>query len=172
MLVRLQSDKMRRFLIQSIFLFLLSLGCGIIFSFIHANSLMIFESYRPGPEIGTSSPRLEFTIEEIGVETLRTLLESDQIILLDARDPDQFALGHIPSALNFPIRSFDSRFREWMSRLNPEQMIVTYCSEATCLDSQLLAEKLFQNGFERVAVFRGGMTKWKRLGYRIDKGAD
>lgn len=159
---------MRRFLIQTVFIFVLSLACALAHSYIRGDTLMIFKSYRPEP--ATDPGEVQIMIERIGVETLKALLDSDQIILLDARDPADFHRGHIPSARNFPVRYFDSRINEWMPRLNPERMIVTYCSEESCLDSRLLAEKLFHYGFQRLAVFPGGMARWRGMGYGIEKG--
>lgn len=164
------SGTMRRFLLETVIICTLSVGCGVVFSFILTDSLLIFKSYRTVSQTGATSEARELWPEEIDAESLGARLETDQIILLDARDPVDFRNGHIPSALNFPVRQFESRYQDWLSRLSPEKTIVTYCSNQNCLDSRFLAEKLLEIGFPRVLVFSGGIEKWKEKGYEITKG--
>jgi rhodanese-related sulfurtransferase len=43
---------------------------------------------------------------EIGPEELRAMLESGQALLVDVREPGEFAAGHIPGAVNMPLSGF------------------------------------------------------------------
>ena len=159
---------MKRIFFQIFIIFILSICCGIVFSLIHSGELLILKSYRPDFKSGTLRNGDPAFVDEIDADTLHVLLQTGGIILLDARDPDEFRKQHIPSAWNFPVRYFESRYREWILRLDSEKMIVTYCSEETCLDSLVLAEKLIQKGFDQVAVFQGGMKKWSKMGFQIE----
>lgn len=44
---------------------------------------------------------------EIAVGDLKRLLENDAAIVVDVREPDEFAAGHIPGAANLPLSRFD-----------------------------------------------------------------
>ena len=44
---------------------------------------------------------------EIGPQELDAMLRDDSVILVDVREPDEFAGGHIAGAINLPLSSFD-----------------------------------------------------------------
>lgn len=50
--------------------------------------------------------------------------DSNNATFVDVRDPDAYAAGHIPGAVNIPLDELDNRSRE----LNPNQWIITYCT--------------------------------------------
>ena len=43
---------------------------------------------------------------EIGAAELAALLRADQALVVDVREVDEFAAGHIPGAINLPLSSF------------------------------------------------------------------
>ncbi|WP_246716490.1 MULTISPECIES: rhodanese-like domain-containing protein [unclassified Methylocystis] len=75
-------------------------------------------------------------------------LRAGTVIVLDARPEDEFALGHLPGALNVPLRALEAR----LSQLDPSQEIVAYCRGAFCVLS-----------YEAVAVLRARGFKSRRL---------
>ncbi len=44
---------------------------------------------------------------EITAEALHGLLARGEALVIDVREPDEFAQGHIPGALNMPLSTFD-----------------------------------------------------------------
>lgn len=44
---------------------------------------------------------------ELSARTLADLLEHDEAIVIDVREPDEFRAGHIAGAANQPLSSFD-----------------------------------------------------------------
>ena len=68
--------------------------------------------------------------------------------VLDVRPPDEFALGHVPGAVNIPLRALKERLRE----INPDREIVAYCRGEYCVLS-----------FEAVALLRARGLKVRRL---------
>jgi rhodanese-related sulfurtransferase len=89
--------------------------------------------------------------------------------VLDARTVENFALGHIPGALNLPISRFDEYFPRRRERLQAARMVILYCSGWTCTDSHELALRLFQNGLKSLLLYRGGMADWLEKGYDVAK---
>lgn len=45
--------------------------------------------------------------KEISAEHLAELLQRDEALVVDVREADEFAKGHIPSAVNLPLSTFD-----------------------------------------------------------------
>ncbi len=160
----------KRFLVQTIAIVLMSLCLGIIFNFIHSDPLPILKSYNPFLTGDTTSDGENLMIDEIDSAMLKKLQKTGQIILLDARDEPEFQMEHIPSALNLPLNRFEAYYRKLESLLRKNRLIVTYCSEETCTDALLLAGKLFKRGFRQVFVYREGIREWIQSGYQTKRG--
>ncbi len=107
------------------------------------------------------------------VETDPPILRLDQaiakyqaanVVFLDARDPEDFVLGHIPGAINFPFDYYDDYAAAVLPQLTEDADIVTYCGGADCELSLYLARQLINEGFGRVSIFFGGNTAWEEAG--------
>ncbi|MCW2283007.1 rhodanese-related sulfurtransferase [Rhodoblastus acidophilus] len=46
-------------------------------------------------------------VETVTRDELKQGLAEGKILLLDVREPDEFAAGHIPGAVNFPLSRFE-----------------------------------------------------------------
>jgi rhodanese-related sulfurtransferase/DNA-binding transcriptional ArsR family regulator len=87
-------------------------------------------------------------LEPISREELKERPRAGTVTVLDVRPEDEFALGHLPGALNVPLRALEAR----LSQFNPSQEIVAYCRGAFCVLS-----------YEAVAVLRARGFKARRL---------
>jgi rhodanese-related sulfurtransferase len=96
--------------------------------------------------------------------------EGDYALFLDARDPDFFTVGHIPGAVNLPVKDFDRVFPIVKKRLLAAPRLITYCDGASCEMSVELTEKLLFAGLERVEIFTGGIQQWKAAGQPVVSG--
>ncbi|WP_102349083.1 sulfurtransferase TusA family protein [Bacillus sp. Marseille-P3661] len=91
----------------------------------------------------------------ISNEDLQAKLANDSsIVLLDVREPAEYAFKHIPGARPFPLEEFEGRATE----LNPEDIIYVVCRTGN--RSDLVAQKLAQKGFKNVINVVPGMSKW------------
>lgn len=48
----------------------------------------------------------------ISIAELKTLLDTEKINLIDVRETDEFAAGHVPGAINLPLSQLGSRYTE------------------------------------------------------------
>ncbi len=48
----------------------------------------------------------------ISITELKTLLDTETINLIDVRETDEFAAGHVPGAINLPLSELVSRYTE------------------------------------------------------------
>ncbi len=79
----------------------------------------------------------------------------DQVIILDAREPNEFAVSHITGALQIGYDDFDL---ENVAGLDRNEPIVVYCSVG--YRSEKIARKLIKAGFTDVRNLYGGIFQW------------
>jgi len=105
-------------------------------------------------------------IELVDPGVLAERLEaSNGVAVLDVRDADEFASGHIPGAVHIPYGQLMDR----LSELPRDRPIAAVCSGGK--RSGLAASLLQREGFERVIhVGHGGVGTWRRLGHPVDTG--
>ena len=88
-------------------------------------------------------------------------MESEQVIVIDVRRPDEFAQGHIPNAINLPNETIAHMA---LSKLKEEDaVLLVYCRSGH--RSAQAANKLVQLGYKHVYDF-GGLLQWP---YEITK---
>jgi rhodanese-related sulfurtransferase/DNA-binding transcriptional ArsR family regulator len=87
------------------------------------------------------------------------------VTILDVRPEDEFALGHLPGALNIPLRQLEARLGE----LHPKQEIVAYCRGPYCVLSYEAVAKLRARGF-RVRRLEDGLPEWRAAGMPVVAG--
>lgn len=108
-------------------------------------------------------PRPPFAWIEAG--TLRQRLASgERLLLVDVRQPGEFKSpsGHLPGALNVPLAQVGQRASDLVVRRQP---IILICK--TDRRSAYAAASLLKAGVADVAVLRGGMDGWHRLGFPL-----
>ncbi len=104
-------------------------------------------------------------IELIDPEELAGRLEGDELMVLDVRDEDEYAAGHIPGSVNLPYGELPGRQGE----LPRDREIAAICSGGK--RSGLAASILQREGFERVLhVANGGVGTWERSGRPVETG--
>ncbi|HEV7126428.1 MAG TPA: rhodanese-like domain-containing protein [Ktedonobacterales bacterium] len=75
-------------------------------------------------------------------------------IILDVREPDEWADGHIAGATHIPLGSLGQRIAE----LDPSQEIIAVCHSGVRSTSAVRA--LQRIGFTQVKNLAGGMLAW------------
>lgn len=93
---------------------------------------------------------------QISMEEAVRLMQSEKdYIILDVRRPDEYALGHIPGAINVQNEIIGT---EQIPELpNKGQLILVYCRSGR--RSKEAAEKLVRLGYTNVVEF-GGILDW------------
>ena len=93
-------------------------------------------------------------------------LRSGLVTVLDVRPEDEFALGHLPDALNIPLAELERRLRE----LDPAKEIVAYCRGPYCVLSYEAAALLRAHGFD-VRRLEDGLPEWRAAGLPVERTA-
>lgn len=101
---------------------------------------------------------------EISLADAIRLFESGEAVFVDAREADEYALGHIDGALSLDPLAFEQEFPLLQEQLEGAKTIVTYCDGEFCELGRELAEQLKGMGLQDVRVFKNGWTLWRDQG--------
>ena len=97
------------------------------------------------------------TYRQISMDEAVTMMTQETgYIILDVRSADEFAAGHIPSAINVPNETIGTA--EISELPNKNQLIMVYCRSGR--RSKEAAEKLVKLGYTNIVEF-GGILDWK-----------
>jgi len=109
----------------------------------------------------------ESKLQEIDVLTLKRWLDNGETLLIDVREPAEYASEHIPGARLMPLSAFDASKLQHLS----DQQIVLQCQSGK--RSAQAAQKMVAAGFDQVAHLQGGLPTWKAAGYvtEVNKNA-
>jgi rhodanese-related sulfurtransferase len=109
---------------------------------------------------------------EISTEELRRILADGSAVVFDARLPKEYAISHIPGALNVSGKP-GLRMSQYVPDAGEieralggekESPIVLYCSGPFCGRSKRLSEELWAAGFTNVRRYQLGIPVWRALG--------
>ncbi|WP_242549955.1 ArsR/SmtB family transcription factor [Pantoea agglomerans] len=98
-------------------------------------------------------------LEAVTREELLSRLETGSVTLLDVRPEEEYVGGHLPGALNIPLRELESRLAE----LPKDTEIVAYCRGPHCILSVEAVEYLRRQGY-RIRRFNEGYPEWVAAG--------
>ncbi len=96
-------------------------------------------------------------VRHLSTDELHSWLEGpkrESIILVDAREEEEFMISHISGAVNIPYKEGPS---DYLKDVKPESVIVVYCSVG--YRSSILARKLRKMGFREVYNLEGSIFK-------------
>jgi molybdopterin/thiamine biosynthesis adenylyltransferase/rhodanese-related sulfurtransferase len=99
-------------------------------------------------------------IHEIDVSRARELLAEADAAVVDVRERDEWAEGHIPGAVHIPRGSLESRIEGVVP--DRSKTVVVYCGSGS--RSAFAAKTLEELGYGNVLSLAGGFTDWKRNG--------
>lgn len=92
-------------------------------------------------------------------------LKTDSSVMVDVREPFEFKGNHIREAVNIPS---SGNFEREADSISKDFTYFLYCS--TDYRSRRVAEKLYDKGFRKLVILKGGITGWKKEGLPVKKG--
>lgn len=96
-------------------------------------------------------------IKEIDTATAESQLHNS--LILDVREPDEFAAGHLPGAVNIPRGVLEFKISSHPAFQGQQDApIVVYCQ--TGGRSALATQALNQLGYEKAVSMAGGFKAW------------
>lgn len=95
----------------------------------------------------------EITCEELN----KKLKNGEEVILIDVREPSEFAAGNIGGAILIPLDELESGIKNF--NFPPEKEIIVYCQSGR--RSQTAAGILKKLGYQNVKSLKGGISEWE-----------
>jgi rhodanese-related sulfurtransferase len=104
-------------------------------------------------------------LKPVPPQEVTRLINRENAVVLDTRDPKQFAEGHIIGAINIPQVELNDK----ISRLEKDKslpiIVVFMLGQPTTKIAGLLQSK----GFARVFSLQGGIANWQNAGFPLEK---
>jgi len=106
-------------------------------------------------------------VPEVQYDELEKATKTKKYLLLDVRNPDEYAKGCIPSARLLPLTEIeaalkmsDAQFEAQygFKKPTPDQEIIVYCRAGS--RSTAAANLLQHNAFKNVLNYRGSWNEW------------
>jgi rhodanese-related sulfurtransferase/DNA-binding transcriptional ArsR family regulator len=107
--------------------------------------------------------RTRDALEPVTRVDLLERLQHGSVTVLDVRPEDEFALGHIPQALNIPLAALEQHIAHLPSGCE----IIAYCRGPYCVLSFEAVAALRQRGYD-VRRLEDGYPEWKAAGLPIE----
>jgi rhodanese-related sulfurtransferase len=118
-------------------------------------------------------------VREVSPSDVKAALDGgEELVVLDVREPHEFAQGHLPGAINVPRgvlelkADADSPVADPAIAQKRDARVVTYCVKAPGARSLFAADTLATMGFTNVAAMTAGLNGWTEAGLPLDKLAD
>ena len=105
-------------------------------------------------------------LEPVSREELLQRVRAGDVTVLDVRPADEFALGHLPGAVNIPLRELEKRLGE----LDRSREIVAYCRSHYCVLSYEAVAALRVRGFKARRLTEG-FPEWRAEGFSVVVGS-
>ncbi len=130
---------------------------------IKTNTLASIEGY----------PRLEMALDRYlmaipsgyytiaNVAELKSLIADRQALIVDVREPSEYQSGHIPNAINIPLRTISRN----LSKIPSDHPVILYCS--TGYRSSMGVMTLHLLNYDNVMGFPSSLAGWKQAGGAI-----
>jgi len=106
-------------------------------------------------------------LEPVSRKELLRRMREGMVTVIDTRPAEEFAAGHLPGALNVPLRELKRRLRE----IPLDQAIVAYCRGAYCVLSYETVAELRKRGFKAFRL-EEGYPEWRAAGLPVEQFAN
>ena len=104
-------------------------------------------------------------MEPVTRRELLSRMKKGMVQVLDVRPEDEFALGHLPGAINVPL----DKLKQRLATLDPSKEIIAYCRGAYCVLSFETVAILRERGF-KVRRLEQGYPEWRAAGLPVNTG--
>lgn len=104
----------------------------------------------------------KYQIREVDALEVQNLISKKNPTVIDVREAEEFAAGHLPGAINVPRGVLEFKLGSTPELGNPNAPLVLYCRSGG--RSALAAYALNRLGYTDVLSMAGGYEAWKALG--------
>ncbi|EDX83609.1 rhodanese-like domain protein [Synechococcus sp. PCC 7335] len=106
-----------------------------------------------------SLPNDYYTIKRI--DRVKKSVENGTAMLVDVREPNEFAAGHIEGAVNIPLRTLTTNLKQ----IPQTKPVILYCSSGYRTGISVMTLRLL--GYDNVRGFPPSIQGWKEAGEQL-----
>ncbi len=103
------------------------------------------------------------SLEAVSRKELMRRLKDGLVTVLDVRPADEYALGHLPGAINIPLKTLSRHLK----KLDRSREIIAYCRGAYCVLSFEAVAALRARGFSARRL-EDGLPEWRAAGLPVE----
>jgi rhodanese-related sulfurtransferase len=123
----------------------------------------------PPKDLYADIPESEYPIE-ISTTQAKDLYDRGGLLILDARELEEYSGGHIKGAQAAPSDEMVGNI-DWLDRTSSDpRPILVYCDGGDCELSLNLGFELSQSGHRKVLVYKDGFDAWTEAGHPVSTG--
>jgi rhodanese-related sulfurtransferase len=104
-------------------------------------------------------------VAQVGAAEAVQLMNRRDALVVDLRDKEAYAAGHVPNSRNIPLAELDKRLRE-IEKFKSRPVVLSALSDAR---SAAACSTLRKNGFSEVFTLRGGVRAWAEASLPLEK---
>jgi rhodanese-related sulfurtransferase len=104
-------------------------------------------------------------VREVGTLDATRLMNTQNAVILDVREPKEATAGRLPNAIHIPLSQLKARAAELAKSVS--RPVIVYCDRGQ--RGRGAAGVLGRTGFKDVYVLRGGFRAWRDAGLPIQK---
>lgn len=146
-------------------------GQQVIYSLSDDNVVTLIEIVRKIAETNlaevekliTTYLRIKDNLEPVKADELLKRIKDGLVVVLDVRPEEEFASGHLPGAINVPLK----RLKKSLSKIPGNKEIVAYCRGPHCVLAFDAVAMLRKKGF-KARRFETGFPEWKKAGLPVE----
>ena len=107
--------------------------------------------------------KVKDSLEPVAAAHLLELVRNGLVTVLDVRPPEEYEAGHLPGAVNIPLRELEKRLGE----LDRTQEIVAYCRGPHCVLAFDAVARLRKRDV-KARRLDGGLPEWRLQGLPVE----
>jgi rhodanese-related sulfurtransferase len=106
-----------------------------------------------------------FQLQELDAAAVKAAVDRGEAVLIDVREPAEYARERIPDVPLIPITAFDI---ERIRAIADGKKVILHCGSG--IRSARAAEALYGAGVTNVAHLKGGIATWRDAGLKLETG--
>ena len=134
--------------------------------FIQENLLLIAVAFASGAMLLWPYVRRAGGGPAVSAAQATQLINREDALVLDVRDPGEFGAGHILGAKNVPLSRIDAAGSEIAAKRKDKPLIV-YCDDGNRSGKAAAAQR--GQGFGKAVSLSGGLGAWRQAGLPVEK---
>jgi len=120
----------------------------------------------PPPKVMDMVTKAKASVQKVSAADVKAMIDKkEKVILLDVRDPQEFAGGHLPGAMNISRGTLE--FVVFNKITDQNAKIVVYCK--TAARSALATKTLNDLGYKNAILMNASYEDWIKAGYPVER---